>query len=307
MLQARCSSMSASAAGAPSCLEDLDIPLVVAARPCRESGRGRDARRCCRGGRSRRPGCCGGGRRNHGPGPLSVVLGTSGVVLAATDQFLTDPRGTRPRVLPCRAGALDGHGRDALGRGIARLVSRHARSRTSTTTRMLGEAEGVRARMRRADLPAVSRRRADPARGSRTRAARSADCRSHTVAARSRGPCSRASPSRCAIASIRSPTRRSRTTRGSRLGWRVEKPPLAADRCERTRAPARDHGHRPGIGLRRSPSRRCRRWRVRDLDQASAACVRVTEVVDPVADWIEPYREARSRFRDYYPALRSVV
>ena len=36
------------------------------------------------------------------------------------------------------------------------------------------------------------------------------------------------------------------------------------------------------------------------------ACVRVNEVIEPVAAWIEPYREARRRFRDYYPALRSV-
>ena len=44
----------------------------------------------------------------------------------------------------------------------------------------------------------------------------------------------------------------------------------------------------------------------RDLDQAITACVRVTEVVDPIAGWIEPYREARHRFRHYYPALRAV-
>jgi xylulokinase len=43
-----------------------------------------------------------------------------------------------------------------------------------------------------------------------------------------------------------------------------------------------------------------------DLDQAADACVRVTDVVDPVVEWIEPYRESRRRFRDYYPALRSV-
>ena len=43
-----------------------------------------------------------------------------------------------------------------------------------------------------------------------------------------------------------------------------------------------------------------------DMDQAVAACVRVTDVVDPVTAWIEPYRETRRRFRDYYPALRSV-
>ena len=44
-----------------------------------------------------------------------------------------------------------------------------------------------------------------------------------------------------------------------------------------------------------------------DLDQATAACVRVTETIDPVPAWVEPYREARRRFRDYYPALRSVT
>jgi xylulokinase len=44
----------------------------------------------------------------------------------------------------------------------------------------------------------------------------------------------------------------------------------------------------------------------RDVDQAAAACVRVTEVVDPVAKWIEPYRETRQRYRALYPALRSV-
>jgi xylulokinase len=45
----------------------------------------------------------------------------------------------------------------------------------------------------------------------------------------------------------------------------------------------------------------------RDLDQAGDACVRVTETIDPVAAWVEPYRESRLRFRDYYPALRSVT
>ena len=43
-----------------------------------------------------------------------------------------------------------------------------------------------------------------------------------------------------------------------------------------------------------------------DLDQAAGACVRVTDVIDPVSAWIEPYREMRLRFRDSYPALRSL-
>ncbi len=42
-----------------------------------------------------------------------------------------------------------------------------------------------------------------------------------------------------------------------------------------------------------------------DADQAAAACVHVTDVVDPVSAWVDPYREARLRFREYYPALRT--
>ena len=44
----------------------------------------------------------------------------------------------------------------------------------------------------------------------------------------------------------------------------------------------------------------------RDVEEAAAACVRVSEVIDPVAAWVEPYREARGRFRQYYPALSAV-
>ena len=54
-----------------------------------------------------------------GPGPLSVVLGTSGVVFAALDGYRADPRGTRPRLLPRRPGHLGGDGRDALRRRLA--------------------------------------------------------------------------------------------------------------------------------------------------------------------------------------------
>ncbi|MDP1846230.1 MAG: xylulokinase [Solirubrobacteraceae bacterium] len=42
-----------------------------------------------------------------------------------------------------------------------------------------------------------------------------------------------------------------------------------------------------------------------DVHEAVAACVRPGEIVEPVADWIEPYREARERFVALYPALRA--
>jgi xylulokinase len=40
-----------------------------------------------------------------------------------------------------------------------------------------------------------------------------------------------------------------------------------------------------------------------DVHEAVAACVRPGEVIEPVADWIDPYRETLARFRALYPAL----
>ncbi len=41
-----------------------------------------------------------------------------------------------------------------------------------------------------------------------------------------------------------------------------------------------------------------------DVHEAVAACVRPGEVIEPVAGWIEPYRAGRERFAELYPALR---
>ncbi len=43
-----------------------------------------------------------------------------------------------------------------------------------------------------------------------------------------------------------------------------------------------------------------------DVNEAVAATVRVREVVEPVAEWVEVYRERREQFRALYPALREV-
>ena len=40
-----------------------------------------------------------------------------------------------------------------------------------------------------------------------------------------------------------------------------------------------------------------------DVDAAVAATVRTGARIEPVEAWIEPYREARERFRALYPAL----
>jgi xylulokinase len=43
-----------------------------------------------------------------------------------------------------------------------------------------------------------------------------------------------------------------------------------------------------------------------DVHAAVAATVRPTEPIEPVPEWIEPYREQRERYRALYPALRGV-
>jgi xylulokinase len=42
----------------------------------------------------------------------------------------------------------------------------------------------------------------------------------------------------------------------------------------------------------------------RDVDEAVAACVRVRETVEPVEEWAGAYAEARERYRELYPALK---
>jgi xylulokinase len=41
-----------------------------------------------------------------------------------------------------------------------------------------------------------------------------------------------------------------------------------------------------------------------DPAEAVAACVRVTETVEPEPDWTAPYEDGYERFRALYPALR---
>jgi xylulokinase len=43
-----------------------------------------------------------------------------------------------------------------------------------------------------------------------------------------------------------------------------------------------------------------------DVHEAVASCVRTHGEVEPVAEWIEPYRELTARYRALYPALNAV-
>jgi xylulokinase len=240
-----------------------------------------------------------------GPGPLSVVLGTSGVVLAGTDRFLTDVEGrvhafchAAPGrwlvmgVMLSAAGSLAWF-HDTLLPGIAYDA-------------MLGEAERVPPGCDGlVFLPYLTGERtpyADPL-------ARAAFCGLSVT--HGRGALARAVLEGVAFA-LRdcldvvsgvgvSATRGRVSGGGSRSRLWLE---IVASALEvPLEVMATDQGSAFGAALLGGVAAGV----YDDLDQASAACVRVTEVIDPVAGWIEPYREARRRFRDYYPALRSVA
>jgi xylulokinase len=240
-----------------------------------------------------------------GPGPLSVVLGTSGVVLAGTDRFLADGDGrvhafchAAPGrwlvmgVMLSAAGSLAWY-HDTLLPGVAYDA-------------MLGEAESVPPGSEGlVFLPYLAGERtphADPL-------ARGAFCGLSVT--HGRGALTRAVLEGVAFA-LRDcldvvshggvgATRGRVSGGGSRSRLWLE---IVASALEvPLEIMATDQGSAFGAALLGGVAAGV----YSDLEQASAACVRVTEVVDPVVAWIEPYREARRRFRDYYPALRSVT
>ncbi len=239
-----------------------------------------------------------------GPGPLSVVLGTSGVVLAATDRFLADPEGrvhafchAAPGrwqvmgVMLSAAGSLAWF-HDTLLPGIPYYA-------------MVGEAESVPPGCEGLIfLPYLAGERtphADPD-------ARGAFCGLSVT--HGRGAMTRAVLEGVAFAlrdcldtvhDVGATTTRGRVSGGgsrSRLWLQIVASALEMP----LEVMATDQGSAFGAALLGGVAAGV----YNDLDEATAACVRVTDVIDPVASWIEPYREARGRFRDYYPALRSV-
>jgi xylulokinase len=240
-----------------------------------------------------------------GPGPLSVVLGTSGVVLAGTDRFLADPEGrvhafchAAPGrwlvmgVMLSAAGSLAWY-HDTLLYGVAYNA-------------MLGEAESVPPGSEGlVFLPYLAGERtpyADPL-------ARAAFCGLSVT--HGRGALTRAVLEGVAFAlrdcldvvsGVGVTATRGRVSGGgsrSRLWLEIVASALEVP----LEIMATDQGSAFGAALLGGVAAGV----YSDLDQASAACVRVTEVIDPVAAWIEPYREAQRRFRDLYPALRSVT
>ena len=239
-----------------------------------------------------------------GPGPLSVVLGTSGVVLAATNEYLADREGrvhafchAAPErwmvmgVMLSAAGSLAWY-HDTLNPGM-------------DFDALLGEAESVAPGCEGLTfLPYLSGERtphADPD-------ARAAFCGLSVT--HGRGAITRSVLEGVAFA-LRDcldtvtdagamPTRGRVSGGGSRSRLWLQIVASALDLP--LEIMATDQGSAFGAALLGGVAGGV----YATLEEASAACVRVTEVVEPVDAWIEPYREARRRFREYYPALRSV-
>ena len=232
--------------------------------------------RSARRSRSRSSGCrrCTSRRRSRGagdqaaaalgvgidaPGPVSVVLGTSGVVFAVLPAYAPDPQ-ARVHVF-CHAVPATWHAMGVMlsAAGSAALAARRARRRPrqrSTRRRSAGRRERGAA-LRRRTSPASARRTP-----TRTRAARSPASRCATIAARSGARCSRASPSVCATRWSSSATS-ARARRRARLRRRRPQPALGADRRVRARPPARADRVRGRLGLRRGDARRRARRSVR--------------------------------------------
>jgi len=239
-----------------------------------------------------------------GPGPLSVVLGTSGVVLAATDRFLADAEGrvhafchAAPDrwlvmgVMLSAAGSLAWY-HDTLLPGV-------------DYDAMLEEAESVPPGCDGLTfLPYLAGERTphvDP------------DARGAFIGlsvTHGRGALTRAVLEGVAfglrdcldtVRNVGATAERGRVSGGgsrSRLWLKTVASVLELP----IEVMATDQGSAFGAALLGGVAAGV----YRDVDQAADACVRVTDVIDPVSAWIEPYREARARFRDYYPALRSV-
>ena len=239
-----------------------------------------------------------------GPGPLSVVLGTSGVVLAATNGYLPDREGRVHAfchavpdrwmvmgVMLSAAGSLAWY-HDTLLADVAYDA-------------MLDEAERIAPGSEGLSfLPYLAGERtpyADPD-------ARGAFCGLSVT--HGRGALTRAVLEGVAFAlrdcldtvqDVGATTARGRVSGGgsrSRLWLQIVATALELP----LEIMATDQGSAFGAALLGGVASGV----YRDLEQAADACVRVTEVIDPVDAWIDPYREARRRFRAYYPALRSV-
>ena len=251
--------------------------------------------------RSRAPATSGGcaRRRDRLPGPVSVVLGTSGVVFAALPSYAADPE-ARVHVF-CHAVPATWHAmgvmlsaagsaawvRQALGADFGILDAEAARWEPATEGLLFAPTS-----------PANGRR--TPI---RTPVARSPGSRSATTAARSGVPRSKASPTGCATRSSSCACWASApTSDASPAAGRA-----AASGCGSSRRPrsaAGAHGVRQASAFGAAMLSGVKAGVFSDAADAVARCVRVRDRIEPDDAWLNAYERGYARYRKLYPALR---
>jgi xylulokinase len=239
---------------------------------------------------------------DRGGGPVSIVLGTSGVVFAASDAFAADPRArvhafchALPEAWHAMGVMLSAAGslrwlRDVVGGEVAVLVEEARRWDPGV--------EGL------TFLPYLAGERtphADPsARGAFAGLSLRHD-RGALVRAVLEGVAFGLRDGLDLVAAMAGPPALGRVSGGgarSRLWLEILASVLELP-LQRTEV---DEGASFGAALLGGVAAGV----FGDVHEAVAACVRPGEIIEPVAGWIAPYREALARFRALYPALRAV-
>ena len=234
------------------------------------------------------------------PGPVSVVLGTSGVVFAVLPAYAPDAE-ARVHVF-CHAvpGTWHAMGVMLSAAGSAAWLRQVLGTRPAGARRRGGR---VGAGRRRAAVRAVPRRRAHAAcRRERPRRVHRAlgSPRPRRALARDarRG---RLRPARLARAAAR-PRRPARGR--TRLRRRRPERALAAHRLGGARPAARAHGLRGGLGLRRGAPRGRARGRLRRRGRGGLALrARARPRSSRIPPGSQPTTHGYSRYRTLYPAL----
>ncbi|MGH2950095.1 MAG: FGGY-family carbohydrate kinase, partial [Solirubrobacteraceae bacterium] len=233
------------------------------------------------------------------PGPLSVALGTSGVVFTALDAYAHDPRARVHAFCHAVPGAWHAMGVMLSAAGSLRWL-RDVTGRAAFTD-LIAEADawepGVEGLTFLPYLAGERTPHADPdARGSFTGLSLRHD-RGALVRAVLEGVACGLRDSLDLVAALGAAPDRGRVSGGgarSELWLRIVASVLELP-LERL---AVEEGAAYGAALLGGVAGGV----FADVEEAVAACVRVREVVEPVAEWVEPYRALVTRYRALYPA-----
>ena len=236
------------------------------------------------------------------PGPLSVVLGTSGVVFSVLPAYAPDPEARVHVVLPRRAGDVARDGRDALRRGLVRLAAE--RARRSKYGALDGEAArwepGTERLLFAPYLQGERTPHADPeVRGAFTGLSLRHD-RGALARAVLEGVAYGLRDSLELLRALGAQPAVGRVSGGgarSDLWVRIVASVLGVP-LERTES---DAGSAYGAALLAG----VREGVFADASEAASRCVRVRERIEPEPGWIAAYEEGYERFRALYPRLVS--